>query len=198
MNSFAEHLNSLIREHPDTVSLIAQKAKISRPSLYDLINGKTHPRLTTFDNLCSALTLSEYSLKKIQELFKSERLKYSKKEQNIYLNEKKKLLSELSDTLLSRGHEISQSKLENKTDLILRQNKNRIPILVCPIIIDYPPLLGILLSSMHKLTANRGYLCRTKLVPADKSEQSLFQKYGTKIVTIKTLIRDIETNTFKK
>ena len=119
MNSFAEYLNSLIRDHPEGVSSLAQKAKISRPSLYDIINGKTLPRLTTLDNLFTALNLPENTFKKLKDAYQSERLKYSKKGQNHYLKDKKKLLSEISSLLLSKGHEISRPSEIQDADLIL-------------------------------------------------------------------------------
>ena len=68
MNTFAELLNSLVKNNPNSISLIAKKAQISRPSLYDLLNGKTLPRLITLNNLVSALSLSENSEKQLKNL----------------------------------------------------------------------------------------------------------------------------------
>jgi hypothetical protein len=108
MNLFSEYLNSLVRNHPDNISLIAHNARLSRPSLYDLINGKNLPRNSTLNNLCSALSLSESSSGKLRNLNKSERLRTSRKEQENYLKQKKILISEVSTMLLGKGHEISR------------------------------------------------------------------------------------------
>jgi hypothetical protein len=191
MNSFAEFLNSLIREHPDTVSLIAQKTKISRPSLYDLINGKAHPRLTTFENLCSALSLSESSLKRLQEFYLSERIKYSKYDQNIYLKEKKKLMFEISTLLLSKGHEISRPSEVDAADVVLRNRKNRIPIIVCPVIYEHSTCLGKLLKLMYNFSVEKGYICTRKITTQDRSYLPFFSKYGIKILSIKNLLREL-------
>ena len=191
MNSFAEFLNSLIREHPDTISLIAQKTKISRPCLYDLINGKAHPRLTTFENLCGALSLSESSLKRLQEFYLSERIKYSKNDQNIYLKEKKKLMSEISTLLLSKGHEISRPSEVDAADLILRNTKNRIPIVICPVIHEHSTYLGKLLKLMYNLSVEKGYICTKKITTQDRSYLPFFSKYGIKILSIKNLLREL-------
>ena len=191
MNSFAEFLNSLIREHPDPVSLIAQKTKISRPSLYDLINGKAHPRLTTFENLCSALSLSESSLKRLQEFYLSERIKYSKYDQNIYLKEKKKLMFEISTLLLSKGHEISRPSEVDAADVVLRNRKNRIPIIVCPVIYEHSTCLGKLLKLMYNFSVEKGYICTRKITTQDRSYLPFFSKYGIKILSIKNLLREL-------
>jgi len=191
MNSFAEHLNRLIREHPDTISMIAQNAKISRPSLYDLINGKTHPRLTTLDNLCTALNLPESSIKNIHETYQSERIKSSKKEQHGLLREKKKLMSEISSLLLSKGYEISRPSEVDAADLILRENKKRIPIIICPAIHEHSTYLGKLLKLMYNLSVEKGYICTRKITAQDRSSIPFFSKYGIKILSIKNLLKEL-------
>ena len=59
MNSFAKDLSAILREHPENLTSLAKKAGISRPSLYDLINGKNLPKPTTLGNLIDALDLSK-------------------------------------------------------------------------------------------------------------------------------------------
>ena len=191
MNSFAEHLNSLIRDHPESVSSLAQKAKISRPSLYDIINGKTLPRLTTLSNLMAALNLTETAFKKLNLSYQSERLKYSKKGQNDYLKDKKKLLSEISSLLLSKGHEISRPSEIQDADLILRIKTKRIPILISPTLYEHCTYLGKLLKLMYNLSAEKGYICTTKLSSQDRSYQPFFSKYGVKILSLNNLLREI-------
>jgi transcriptional regulator with XRE-family HTH domain len=191
MNSFAEYLNSLIRDHPEGVSSLAQKAKISRPSLYDIINGKTLPRLTTLDNLFTALNLPENTFKKLKDAYQSERLKYSKKGQNHYLKDKKKLLSEISSLLLSKGHEISRPSEIQDADLILRIKTNRIPIVISPALFEHCTYFGRLLKLMYNLSAEKGYICTTKLSSQDRSYQPFFSKYGVKILSLNNLLREL-------
>ena len=191
MNSFSELLNSLVRDHPDNLSIIAQKAQISRPSLYDLIDGKTLPRPKTLENISNAISLSKNLSSKLCNILKLERIKTSRKEQNTYLRQKKHLLIEVSSVLLGKGYEISRPKTSGGADLILRQNGDRTPILICPTILDHASCLGHLLTSMFQFSANKGYVCTLKISTKDRYIIPLYAKYGTKLLTIKTILREI-------
>ena len=191
MNPFSELLNSLIQDHPDNLSTIARNAHLSRPSLYDLINGKTLPRPKTFDNLLKAISLTENSTNKLSNYLHLERIKTSRKEQENYRQEKKHLLNDVSSLLLGRGYEISRPKIPDYADIILRQNSNRIPIIICPSILDRASTLGILLKSMFQFSSSKGFVCTHKITTKDRSELPLFLKYGTRISTIKTILREI-------
>lgn len=191
MNPFSELLNSLIQDHPDNLSTIARNAHLSRPSLYDLINGKTLPRPKTFDNLLKAISLTENSTNKLSNYLHLERIKTSRKEQENYRQEKKHLLNDVSSLLLGRGYEISRPKIPDYADIILRQNSNRIPIIICPSILDHASTLGILLKSMFQFSSSKGFVCTHKITTKDRSELPLFLKYGTRISTIKTILREI-------
>ncbi|MDA8775840.1 hypothetical protein N9N13_08960 [Opitutales bacterium] len=191
MNPFSELLNSLIQDHPDNLSTIARNAHLSRPSLYDLINGKTLPRPKTFDNLLKAISLTENSTNKLSNYLHLERIKTSRKEQENYRQEKKHLLNDVSSLLLGRGYEISRPKIPDYADLILRQNSNRIPIIICPSILDHASTLGILLKSMFQFSSSKGFVCTHKITIKDRPELPLFLKYGTKITTIKTILREL-------
>ena len=81
MNSFAAHFESILRERSKNLTALAKKAGISRPSLYDLINGKNLPRTTTLENLIAALDLSEKSAQILRDEHRSERLRTTRKEQ---------------------------------------------------------------------------------------------------------------------
>ena len=191
MNPFSELLNSLIQDHPDNLSTIARNAHLSRPSLYDLINGKTLPRPKTFDNLLRAISLTENSTNKLSNYLHLERIKTSRKEQENYRQEKKHLLNDVSSLLLGRGYEISSPKIPDYADIILRQNSNRIPIIICPSILDHASTLGILLKSMFQFSSSKGFVCTHKITIKDRPELPLFLKYGTKITTIKTILREL-------
>ncbi len=192
MNSFAKDLSAILREHPDNLTSLAKKAGISRPSLYDLINGKNLPRPTTLGNLIDALDLSEKAAQNLRDAHRSERLRTTRKEQDILLREKKTLLSEISDLLLQKGHEISRSNHSGGPDLILRSGSRRTPLHVTPRLTDHPNALGHLLNAMHGLSASAGYVCVPKLAPTDRSYLPLFSKYGVKILTPKNLLRELK------
>ena len=192
MNLFSEHLNSLVRSHPDNLSCIAHKAHLSRPSLYDLINGKTLPKKSTLENLCSALSLSENSIKNLFNLNKSERLRSSRKEHQYYLQQKKILISEVSSLLLGKGHEISRPISAGEADLVLRLNSQRIPILICPTPLDYPKILGSLLSSMFQLSSEKGYVCTPYIKSLDRKTVKLFNSHGILILSIKGILKELK------
>ena len=192
MNSFSNDLAAILREHPQNLTILARKAGISRPSLYDLINGKNLPRPTTLNNLIAALGLSEKAAQKLHDAHRSERLRTTRKEQDFLFREKKTLLSEISNMLLQKGHEISRSKHSGGPDLILRSGSRRIPLHVSPRLTDHPNALGHLLNAMHGLSASAGYVCVPKLTPTDRSYLPLFSKYGVKILTPNNLLRELK------
>ena len=192
MNSFAKDLSAILREHPENLTSLAKKAGISRPSLYDLINGKNLPRPTTLGNLIDALDLSEKVAQNLRDAHRPERLRTTRKEQDILLREKETLLSEISDLLLQKGHEISRSNHSGGPDLILRSGSRRTPLHVTPRLTDHPNALGHLLNAMHGLSASAGYVCVPKLAPTDRSYLPLFSKYGVKILTPKNLLRELK------
>lgn len=192
MNSFADDLSTILREHPENLTALAKKAGISRPSLYDLINGKNLPRPTTLDNLIAALDLSEKAAQNLHDAHRSERLRTTRKEQETLLREKKTLLSEVSDLLLQKGHEISRSNHSGGPDLILRSGSRRIPLHISPLLTEHPTVLGHLLDTMHTLSTPTGYACVPKLTQADRSYLPLYSKYGVKILTPKNLLRELK------
>jgi predicted transcriptional regulator len=194
MNSFAENLNYLIRKHPDSISNIAQNANLSRPSLYDLMNGKTLPKSRTFTQLCTALSLPIISVQKLERMIKSEKVKFSRKEQQNFITQKKSLFDEVSALLFSMGHEISSSNDQLNIDLVLRLKSGRLPIKISPSLNEPQTILGSLLTGMYHLSAKRGYVCISKVKNYEKSLNSLFSYYGIRIVSPKALIKDLSQN----
>ena len=193
MNFFSEHLDSLVRNHKDSLSLVAQNAHLSRASLYDLINGKNLPRDSTLKNLCTALSLSDNSAKRLRNLNTSERLRTSRKEQKNFLKQKKNLVSEVSSILLGKGHEISHPKGAGQADLVLRQNTQLIPILICPSLIDYSSILGSLLASMFHFSAAKGYICTTEVKSLDRKTIQLFNSHGILILSVRGILREFKS-----
>lgn len=191
MNSFAENLNYLIRKHPDSISTIALNANLSRPSLYDLMNGKTLPKSRTFTQLCTALSLPIISVQKLERLIKSEKVRFSRKEQQSFITQKKSLFDEVSALLFSMGHEISSSNDQQNIDLIIRLKSGRLPIKISPSLNEPQSILGSLLTGMYQLSAKKGYVCISKVKNHEKSLNSLFSYYGIKIVSPKSLIKEL-------
>ena len=191
MNTFAELLNSLVKNNPNSVSFIAKKAQISRPSLYDLLNGKTLPRLITLNNLLTALSLSENSEKQLKEIYQSERLKNSRKHQEDYFKEKKRLLTEISSQLLLKGYEIARPSEADSADLILRVKNHRIPVLICPTLYDHCTNLGKILKIMFSFSVKQGYIFTDKINSQDRSFQPLFQNYGIKILSKNSILKEL-------
>ena len=191
MNTFAELLNSLVKNNPNSISFIAKKAQISRPSLYDLLNGKTLPRLITLNNLLTALSLSENSEKQLKEIYQSERLKNSRKHQEDYFKEKKRLLTEISSQLLLKGYEIARPGEADSADLILRVKNHRIPVLICPTLYDHCTNLGKILKIMFSFSVKQGYIFTDKINSQDRSFQPLFQNYGIKILSKNSILKEL-------
>tara|TARA_B100002019_G_C20973815_1_gene452441 strand:- start:46 stop:624 length:579 start_codon:yes stop_codon:yes gene_type:complete len=191
MNTFAELLNSLVKNNPNSISFIAKKAQISRPSLYDLLNGKTLPRLITLNNLLTALSLSENSEKQLKEIYQSERLKHSRKHQEDYFKEKKRLLTEISSQLLLKGYEIARPSEADSADLILRVKNHRIPVLICPTLYDHCTNLGKILKIMFSFSVKQGYIFTDKINSQDRSFQPLFQNYGIKILSKNSILKEL-------
>ena len=191
MNPFSENLNYIVRRHSDNISTIAQKAGLSRPSLYDLINGKTLPKNQTFNKLCYALSLSDKTIRKLEFLIKSEKIKFSRSEQQIYLSKKKTLFEEVSILLFNKGFELSSSKDQQDADLILRIKTERIPIKICHLITDPQNILGSILMAKFQLNAKSGFICTSRHKINDRWINSVFSHYGIRIVTPKNLIRSL-------
>lgn len=193
MNFFSEYLNTLVRNHSDSISKIAYNAELSRPSFYDLINGKNLPRNSTLTKISTALNLSESACKKLQDLNHAERLRTSRKEQKFYYREKKHLVSEMSSKLLAKGHEISRPKGPDEADLILRQNTHRLPILIFPAILEPCTVLGRILTYMFHLSASKGYICTPNIKLLNKKTIQLFSSHRIKVLSAKGILREFNS-----
>ena len=192
MNTFAKKLSILIKSNPLTVSEIARKTEISRPSLYDLINGKSLPRQDTLIALCQVLNLNYQDTEFLESAVDLERLRTSRKERTRYYKRKQDLIRQTTDLLLAKGYEIARSPTSHEIDLIIRLSSGkRIPILAQPTLIDPANVLGVLLYAMHDLDTKVGFVCLPSSRGYGRSLVSLFAKYGIKIVTSKSLPREL-------
>jgi len=191
MISFAKIFTYLVRGSSLNLSQISREAGISRPSLYDLLNGRNLPKETTLERLISVLKLTqkdEEELKKSRDL---ERIKTNRIYQQSLLKEQKHLIREVGAILLSNGLEVSKPNQLGSADLIIRNGNERTPIKIYSKVLDYPSALGTILSVMHDLNAKKSYLCTPLIQSETRKNLSLFGKYGIKILTIKGLLREL-------
>ena len=191
MISFAKIFTYLVRGSSLNLSQISREAGISRPSLYDLLNGRNLPKETTLERLISVLKLTqkdEEELKKSRDL---ERIKTNRIYQQSFLKEQKHLIREVGAILLSNGLEVSKPNQLGSADLIIRNGHERTPIKIYSKVLDYPSALGTILSVMHDLNAKKSYLCTPLIQSETRKNLSLFGKYGIKILTIKGLLREL-------
>jgi hypothetical protein len=127
-------------------------------------------------------------------MIKSEKVKFSRKEQQNFITQKKSLFDEVSALLFSMGHEISSSNDQLNIDLVLRLKSGRLPIKISPSLNEPQNILGSLLTGMYHLSAKRGDVCISKVKNYEKSLNSLFSYYGIRIVSPKALIKDLSQN----
>jgi len=172
MINFSESLSFLVKKSPLNISQISRKALISRPSLYDLLNGKTLPKEATLERLMHVLKLQQKEESELKKARNTERIKTNRIHQQSLLKEQKHLIREVGAILLSNGLEVSKPNQLGSADLIIRNG-------------------GTILSVMHDLNAKKSYLCTPLIQSETRKNLSLFGKYGIKILTIKGLLREL-------
>ena len=123
MINFSENLSYLVKNSPLNISQISRKALISRPSLYDLINGKTLPKEATLERLIQVLKLPQKEEGELKRARDRELIKTNRKHQQSLLREKKLLVKEVGTILLSKGLEVSKPNRVGGPDLIIRNGK---------------------------------------------------------------------------
>ena len=192
MHNFSKHLAELVRASHATISEIAQEAHISRPSLYDLINGQSLPRQSTLEKLFNTLRPSSSQLELLRNLYQVDRQKSNRKERMEFHKKRLKLIREISDLLLAKGYEIARSTQTFEVDLVLRiDGGKRIPLLAYPQLLDSSQSLGNILTAMHELSSNQGILCVGTKTGLNRAKTTLFNKYRVKITTLKSLLRQL-------
>ena len=192
MHNFSKRLAELVRASHATISEIAQEAHISRPSLYDLINGQSLPRQSTLEKLFNTLRPSSSQLELLRNLYQVDRQKSNRKERMEFHKKRLKLIREISDLLLAKGYEIARSTQTFEVDLVLRiDGGKRIPLLAYPQLLDSSQSLGNILTAMHELSSNQGILCVGTKTGLNRAKTTLFNKYRVKITTLKSLPRQL-------
>ena len=192
MHNFSKHLAELVRASHGTISEIAQESGISRPSLYDLINGKSLPRQLILEKLFNTLRPSSSQLELLQNLYRVDRQKSNRKERMEFHKKKLKLIRQISDLLLAKGYEIARSTQSFEIDLVLRMGGGkRIPLLAYPQLLESSQPLGNILIAMHELSSNQGIICVGTRTGLNHAKTTLFTKYSVKITTPKSLLRQL-------
>jgi transcriptional regulator with XRE-family HTH domain len=188
MITFAQILGSNLEYSPHTISEICKRAKISRPTFYDLLKGKNLPRETTLDRLIKALEVSNKKAELLKEGWISEQFKTKRKLRYSYQKEQKNLTKEIASILLAKGHEVSKPNAPIGPDLVIRQGDQKIPIMVYWEVFDYATALGSILIIMDRLGAIKGYLCTPKSSQESKANSTLFNRYSVTITSAKRLL----------
>ena len=193
MHLFSKGFSGLVRSNPMTVSEIARKAGISRPSLYDLLKGKSLPRESTLERLIEVIQPPARQVEFLHSSHQIERLRSTRSHRMIHLRDKQHFVRILSDLLLAKGHEIARSPKNHEIDLVLRiDSTKRIPIIADLRLLDSTQTLGDILFAMHELSTTQGFICVSSLKGLSRSIPSLFSKYGVKIITPKALLRELK------
>lgn len=191
MMNFSENLSFFVKKSPLNISQISRKAKLSRPSLYDLLNGKNLPKETTLESLIYVLKLTQKEEEELKKSKEVERLKTNRILQQSILKKQKALVKELGAVLLTKGLEVSKPNRLGSADLIIRNCNERIPIMIYSKVLDYPATLGKILYVMHDLSAKKSYACTPSIQAETRANLSLFGKYGIKLLTVKGLLREL-------
>lgn len=193
MYVFSKGLSELVRTSPMGVSEIARKAGISRPSLYDLLKGKSLPRQSTLERLIEIIQPSARQVEFLHSSHQIERLRGTRSHRMIHLKDKQHFVRSLSDLLLAKGHEIARSPKNHEIDLVLRKDsKKRIPIIADLQLLDSTQALGNILFAMHELSTTQGVICVASLKGLSRTIRSVFGKHGVKIITPKSLLRELK------
>lgn len=187
MNQFSNLLSEHARAYLGGMTELARKSAVSRPSLYDALNGKSLPKTKTLERILFALDLPEKHSDEIRMQHQNRSALATRWKRENYRREKNAFIETVSSYLLGKGLEISFSSTKGNADLIIRQEDHRIPILASQIIHDYPNTLGTLLTIMYEFDSKRGFVCLPGLTSSDRSQNSLFEKYGVSILPYKRL-----------
>ena len=187
VNQFSNLLSGHARAYRGGMTELARKSAVSRPSLYDALNGKSLPKTKTLERILFTLDLSENHSDEIRLQHQNRSALATRRKRENYRREKNAFIQTVSSYLLGKGLEISFSSTKGNADLIIRQADDRIPILASQIIHDYPNTLGTLLTIMHEFHSQRGFVCVPKLTSYDRSQNSLFDKYGISILPYKRI-----------
>ena len=149
----------MVRSSPLKVSEIARRVGISRTSLYDLLNGKSLPKKSTFNRLIEVLQPIYKESESLRTDYEIELLRGNRSHRMLNWRKKQQFVGELADQLLAKGHEIARSPKTVEVDLVLRLEGNRrIPILAQSYLLDPSQVLSTILFAMHSISSDKGFV----------------------------------------
>jgi len=191
VNHFSKLLSSYARLYPRGLTNLAKKARLSRPSLYDALNGKSIPRPETMERILNALELGSKVREEIHLQHKLILSLSTREKRERFHRSKEDFAQEIGGYLLGKGFELSYLSSHQEANIVVRKGKIFIPILTLPMIHDYSQTLGAILLAMHNFSSQRGFVCLSKLSGLDRKKGVIFENYGATVTTCKSLHRMI-------
>ena len=191
MNHFSKLLSNHVNAHSRGITNLASKTGMSRPSIYDAIKGKSLPKEGNLERIIDALDLPLKAADEIKKLYQLENSLSTRNKREEFHRSKKTFIQMTGTHLLAKGLEISYGSSQDDSDIVIRSGKSLFPVIASTVIHDYPTVLGLLLSAMFKLNANKGFVCLPKVTPFDRSQTPIFEKYSIKILGYKSVPRII-------
>ena len=172
---------------------LAAKARLSRPSLYDAMSGKSIPRPETLERILKALDLPQKHSDELKAQHQDSLALSTRKNRLEYMRTKYDFARQVGSYLLAKGLEVSYVSSREDADLVVRIGKQRLPLLALPMMNDYPKALGTLLTAMYEYSSSKGFVCRPKVTPADRKKGPTFDQYGIRIIPYKSLPKILAT-----
>jgi len=187
VNTFSKSLSTYSKAYPGSLTELAGKVQLSRPSLYDALSGKSIPRPETLERILKVLDLPEKSSEELKKEHQVSTHLSTRKKRMEFMQLKEAFAQEVGSYLLNKGLEVSYVSSSEETDLVVRTGKQRLPLLALPLIHDYSKTLGALMIAMYEYSSSKGYVCLPKLNTADRRKSPVFEQYGVKIIPFKRL-----------
>jgi transcriptional regulator with XRE-family HTH domain len=187
VNPFSNCLSSHAKAYSGGLTKLAEKACLSRPSLYDSLNGKSIPRPDTLERILSALNLSTQARDELNDLHQMEASLSTRRKREDFHRQKSEFVQQVGSYLLGKGFELSYLSVHQEADIIVRKKSIRIPLIALPMVHDYSKVFGALLFSMAEFSSPEGFICLPNAKRLDRRKGLIMEKYGTKIISYKTL-----------
>jgi transcriptional regulator with XRE-family HTH domain len=187
LNPFSNRLSSHAKAYSGSLTELAQMARLSRPSLYDALNGKSIPRSDTLERILTALNLSPQVRDELNTLHQLEASLSTRRKREGFHRQKSEFVQQVGSYLLGKGFELSYLSVHQEADLIVRQKSNRIPLIALPMIHDYSKVFGSLLFAMSEFSSPVGFICLPKVKGLDRRKGLIMEKHGAKVISYKNL-----------
>ena len=194
MSNFSKSLSSYSKAYPGGLTELAAQARLSRPSLYDAMSGKSIPRPETLERILKALDLPEKSSDELKKQHQVSASLSTRKKRMEFMQLKEDFAQQVGSYLLGKGLEVSYVSSREEADLVVRTGKQRLPLLALPLIHDYPKVLGTLLTAMYEYSSSKGFVCLPRVTPTDRKKSPTFDKHGIRIIAYKSLPKILARN----